>query len=360
MFIGAVAGIVLALGVFGAVTWQRLDQLGSRAGMVRLDSQTSAAGATEPSVEKASTDERPVYRYSVIPGGVRTPEELLEAMANDSVVAAHHSGLDKAKLSSGSLNEPLKAHVSYRIGDRVYWTNRKVTIPAGEQVLTDGKTLVRARCGNGISVDPLLPALDNEPKPEAFDSIVPHVPANTVVALDPADSYLTPPGVNPPVPAGSGQAPFGRSSIGGGLPGPPPPGNPGTPGASSNPTSGDPPPAGVPPGNNPPVDPPVDPPKDPPGNPPGNPPGDDPPCGPAAATISSVGVSPAVSAACGGTPPGNPPGGNPPGGDPRTDLPPQDVPNAPTPVPEPGTLFLVAAGAAALLAHRVRRKKTLD
>jgi hypothetical protein len=272
LFIGAVAGIIVALGVFGALAWQRLDQFRSEFPTSQFDAQSSAASTQELSVEKAGADRdaRPVYRYSVIPGGVRTPEELIDAMATDSVVAAHYSGIDKAKVRSAQLTEPMNAHVSYRIGDRVYWTKRKITLQAGEQVLSDGKTLVRARCGNNVSLDPLLPTLDNEPKPEVFDAIAPAVPANTLVQLDPAHSYFTPSDLKAP-PAGSGRAPFGRSSLGG-FPGPPPPGNSGTPGTTSSPPPGDPLPNGVPPGSNPPGDPPGE-------NPPGNPPGGDPPGG---------------------------------------------------------------------------------
>jgi len=337
MFIGAIAGIVVALGVFGAVVWQRLE-LSSRFGTPRFSATRSASTESGPSTEKASADSRPVYRYSVIPGGVRTPEELLEAMANDSVVAGHYAGIDKAHLTTARISEPLQAHVSYRIGERVYWTKRKITIQAGEQIVTDGKTLVRGRCGNNISVAPLLPTLDNEPKPDVFDSIVAAGPAESVVKLDPAHSYFTPKDLRTPQGSGgSGSAPFGGSS-GIGFPIPPPSGS-SVPGTS---TSGEVTPNGVPPG----------------GNPPGGPPGS--PCEATAAINSKDAAPPAVNQGCGGNPPGgNPPGGDPKGdppGDPPTDVTPRDVPNTPTPVPEPGTLLLVAGGAAALLARRVRQK----
>jgi len=116
--------------------WHRFDQLSSRA--ARFSATPSASSESTPSTEKTSADSRPVYRYSVIPGGVRTPEELIEAMASDSTVAGHYAGIDKAHLTTARLSEPLQAHVSYRIGDRVYWTKRKVTIQAGEQIVTAG------------------------------------------------------------------------------------------------------------------------------------------------------------------------------------------------------------------------------
>lgn len=42
--------------------------------------------------------DRLVYRYSVIPGGVYTPGELLHAIQADPVVAAHYNGSDQSKV----------------------------------------------------------------------------------------------------------------------------------------------------------------------------------------------------------------------------------------------------------------------
>ena len=333
MFLGAIAGIMLALGVFGVLVWQRFDQINSMFGAGQPSVDTSAASGSAASPEKVSAESRPVYRYSVIPGGVRTPEELIETMARDSAVADHYAGLDKAKLTSGRLTAPLQAHVSYRIGDRIYWTKQKVTVQAGEQVLTDGKKLVRGRCGNNISVAPLLPTLDNEPKPDVFDSIVSPLVPNSVVKLDPAHSYFTPEGLKTPQGAGAGM----RSGppVGGAF-GPPVVGG-GSPGTVSNPPSGNETPTGVPPGGNP------------PGNPPIGPPGPV-PCPTLAATNSSDGHRPAAIPGC----PGNPPG--PPPGDPPIEIDPREIPDTPTPVPEPGTLVLIGGGVAVLLARRLRNK----
>ena len=331
MFLGAIAGIVLALGVFGAVAWQRFERINSRLGAGRPTIETSAASKSAASPEKVSADSRPVYRYSVIPGGVRTPEELIETMARDSVVADHYAGVDKAKLTTGRLSAPLQAHVSYRIGDRVYWTKQKVTVQAGEQVLTDGKTLVRGRCGNNISVAPLLPTLDNEPKPDVFDSIVAPLVPNSVVKLDPAHSYFTPQGLKTPQGPGAGM----RSGPPvGGVFGPPALGG-GTPGTIPTPPSGNETPTGIPPGGNPPV----------------GPPGDG-PCVPTSATTLREGDRPADMPPC----PGNPPPGGPPGGDPPIEITPREIPDPPTPVPEPGTLVLIGGGVAVLLARRLRKK----
>jgi hypothetical protein len=51
MFIGAIAGIVIALGVFGAVAWQRLD-LSSRFGAAKFSAAPSASSESTPSTER--------------------------------------------------------------------------------------------------------------------------------------------------------------------------------------------------------------------------------------------------------------------------------------------------------------------
>ena len=61
------------------------------------------------------------------------------------------------------------AYVSYRIGDRVFWTRKPVRIPAGETLLTDGETEIRARCGNAVSDLAREPVSDVEPMAAELD-----------------------------------------------------------------------------------------------------------------------------------------------------------------------------------------------
>ena len=332
MFIGGTAGAVLALLVFGAVYWQRLDQISAKVELDRSSAQASLERGSAGSVKKVGATSRPVYRYSVVPGGVRTPNDLIAAMASDSAVAEHYATVNKAMLTTGRLNAPLQAHVSYRIGDRVYWTKKKLTLQPGEQVLTDGQTLVRGRCGNKISIAPLLPTLDNEPPPETFDLVVAPLFPTSMVRLEPGPSYFTPqslktpedhvaggPSENPP----AGAAFLGAPPVAGVVPG-----------SSSNPPSENETPFGLPPG----------------GIPPGNPPGPG-LCLSISEKTANAGNRPAAIPTC---PPGNPPG--PPPGGPPPDITPPDVPVTPTPVPEPGTLVLLGSGAAVLLARRIRKQ----
>ena len=105
----------------------------------------------------SSEPQRTHYRFSVVPGGVRSQLELAMAMARDRVVARHYSGIDPTEVRPVVLERSREAYVSYRIGDAIYWTRHRVHLPKGEAVLTDGVQEVRARCGNRISDMPQLP-----------------------------------------------------------------------------------------------------------------------------------------------------------------------------------------------------------
>lgn len=293
---------------------------------------------------------RPVYRHSVVPGGTYTTAELRTAILTDPVVAAHYKDLDQSKLRVEHVTRDRYVHVSYRKGDEVYWTKNKVLLRQGETIITDGTTEIRARCGNCISEEPLLPTKDDEPDAVEFDRLVEPVAAAPVapqVALIPPTSPLAivppaaalPGGTTSPLAAGrlgSGVPPLSAGTQNAGPPGPDVPGPPITPGPDS-PT----PPGNPPAGNPPPLD------NPPPGN--GPPPGTNPP------------------------PPGNPPRipEGPPGGEPPPLVPPENYPpvsypppNGPPPVPpgppvqvpEPGTMLLLGAGFATLL-RRLRRKQ---
>jgi hypothetical protein len=157
---------------------------------------------------------RAIYRYSVVPGGVFTPNEFAAAVRRDPVVAAHYAGVDPQLLRASITTEPMWAYVSYRRGDQILWTSRKLHIPAGETVLTDGQTTIRARCANAISVQALTPVAVDEPPPLEFDLTEPPV---VLAALPPAgdpDDPGEPPPPPPPPPTPTPEPPI--------PPGPPP------------------------------------------------------------------------------------------------------------------------------------------
>lgn len=113
--------------------------------------------------------DRVVYPYSIIPGGVRSREELAANMSRDPVVAAHFADFRVSRARIVKADQTRFMHVSYRMQDQVYWTAKKVKIPEGETLITDGDETARARCGNRVSAVPVDPISEEEPIVEIFD-----------------------------------------------------------------------------------------------------------------------------------------------------------------------------------------------
>jgi hypothetical protein len=113
---------------------------------------------------------RVVYAYSVIPGGVKNSKELQLALAHDAVAASHYSGFHAELARPLRLHRVRRVYVSYRIGNRIYWTSKKVTLRVGETLLSDGANLVRGGCGNRISEAPLQPSAPSEPAEPALNA----------------------------------------------------------------------------------------------------------------------------------------------------------------------------------------------
>jgi len=152
--------------------------------------------------------DRPVFPYSVIPGGARSAEELRAAVQHDPVIASHYDdfGVPAARLIR--VTTAREVYVSYRLGDRIFWTRKKVMLHVGEVLLTDGTHLARARCGNRISEVPVAPTSPSEPPKEAFNKPVgPRAPALSTDPLQSPPLWVENPspvlfGLNPPAPSG--------------------------------------------------------------------------------------------------------------------------------------------------------------
>lgn len=113
--------------------------------------------------------ENPLFSYSIIPGGARSADELKNAMANDPIVAEHYAGFDLEKTRTVPAESSRLMYVSYRMGNSVFWTKRRLRIPAGEKLITDGKLEARTRCGNRVSELPVEPVSPEEPTEEAME-----------------------------------------------------------------------------------------------------------------------------------------------------------------------------------------------
>jgi hypothetical protein len=129
---------------------------------------------------------RPVYPYSVVPGGVRNVQELKWAADHDPVVAAHYAGFDYEHARVVRLVLARTAYISYRIGNRIYWTRHRISLRKGETVITDGKMTARTRCANRVEEVPQQATSSSEPPAAKFEEPVAPA-AGTAVA-------------NPPVP----------------------------------------------------------------------------------------------------------------------------------------------------------------
>lgn len=105
--------------------------------LVPIMTRTCTQHLDKPSAYHAK---RLVYPFSIVPGGV------------DS---AQQAGLSNGKALR--LKADLWAYVNYRRDGHVFWTTKLVRIPAGELVFSDGARMVRARCGNSISLRPQVP-----------------------------------------------------------------------------------------------------------------------------------------------------------------------------------------------------------
>jgi hypothetical protein len=289
----------------------------------------SAAAQPAPAVPAAPAA-RAVYPYSIIAGGARSVDELKHAIAADPVVAAHYAGFDLENAHAVRLEQPRLVHVSYRIGNAVYWTRKPLLIRAGETVLTDGVRTARTRCGNQLAETPGDISTE-EPVEAVFDTpVVPDVPAGML----PLSAVQTLPeeagGISLPMLGGpmSGILSGGGGTMSGSEP------------SASGTATGlesEQPASEFFPSDDSPADGGPDSPAPPLGGPPSAP---DPP---------KWLVPPEIL-----LPPGSedlPPGFVPPG-DPRE-------PNTPevAPIPEPGTAILILGGACAYVGRRIKKKR---
>jgi hypothetical protein len=110
-----------------------------------------------------------VYPYSVVPGGVRSPEELHQAALRDRVVNRHFSGFDFRRAKVVELQQAKLAYLSYRMGNKVFWTKKQVHLRKGEKLISDGVISARTRCANQVSATPQNAVSAEEPPAEAFE-----------------------------------------------------------------------------------------------------------------------------------------------------------------------------------------------
>ena len=198
---------------------------------------------------QATAGNRPVHPYSVVSGGISSPEEMATAVKDDAVVGEHYAGLVPASFKVEKLPADRQGYVSYRVRDKILWSKRMMTLKKGEVVLTDGATMLRGRCGNRVSAIPMAPVAvtGEEPEEVVLDSFqewhllagIPPVPEASPVGgtlvftrypdvshpdsllISPGSSYglfLGPTGMGSYIPFGGGGTSGGGGGGGGTLP----------------------------------------------------------------------------------------------------------------------------------------------
>lgn len=152
---------------------------------------------------------RPLYPYSVIPGGAANPQELKTAVLHDPVVAAHYAdfNLENAHVVRQDADRPM--YVSYRLGGRVFWTRKALVIHKGEKLISDGANEARTRCGNRLSATPVAPVSPEQPPADVLAA--PEAPILFAGNYPPSSGFpLVPPlGGGPATPGSSGSPPGG-------------------------------------------------------------------------------------------------------------------------------------------------------
>jgi hypothetical protein len=113
--------------------------------------------------------ERPLFPLSVIPRGVVSAQELKTALAHDPVAASHYAGFAVAKSHIVMVQKDRAVFVSYRRGNRIYWTKNRMWLRRGETLISDGRNSARTRCGNRISEVAALPIAAEDPSEKMLD-----------------------------------------------------------------------------------------------------------------------------------------------------------------------------------------------
>ena len=138
--------------------------------MAPLTRSSVAPNGTAPAAARAL---RPNFPYSVIPGGVYSRAELRFADDKDAVVREHYADFDLSAARLVTLRSDRFQYVSFRIKNQVFWTRKRLRIPGGEILISDGRNYARTRCGNRLSNVPQSPTTALQPPEAALSQPLP-------------------------------------------------------------------------------------------------------------------------------------------------------------------------------------------
>lgn len=86
-------------------------------------------------------------------GRVKSVEDFRKAVSKDPLLRSYYDGFrwDRAKMFE--LESPVEAYLNYKRDGRILRTRKKVTLPKGDTILTDGARSVRAYCCNELVLE---------------------------------------------------------------------------------------------------------------------------------------------------------------------------------------------------------------
>jgi hypothetical protein len=168
------AGAVFAIFVatFSGLALRYFGSIGGQSAPRAVAQPDLGLGHTETlnQILSDAAPSRPVYPYSVIPGGVEDVRELKWVAEHDPIVGAHYAGFNYAHAQVVRLALARTVYLSYRVGNHIYWTRRRITLHKGEKLITDGRMTARTRCANRVEEAPQQQAASPvEPAPQKFD-----------------------------------------------------------------------------------------------------------------------------------------------------------------------------------------------
>lgn len=176
---GRGTALVVCIGVGATIcVYSRHDR------KVELSKKANTGNAPIPAAPRV------IFRFSVIPAGVYSSDELENSRQIDDVIAAHYVDFGR-HIQIQQLSTDTQLYVSYRKGLRVFWTTQKRRIPKGEYVVSDGIHLARARCGNRLSAVPQGPT-ESTGEPSDAALIAPELPSETELGSNTPDPLLFP------------------------------------------------------------------------------------------------------------------------------------------------------------------------
>ena len=214
--IRSMAFLAILTGIVAGLRWLQEPRL-----PVVGDNAVSNSAVRFPSTfagpQVQARNRRPVYPYSVVPGGVGSAEELREVADHDPVVSEHYAGFDYRLARVIEVNQPRLVYLSYRRGGKIFWTRKQASLHVGEKLLTDGHITARTRCGNQVSVLPQANISPQEPTIAELDR--PDAMASGMYQAGPSDFDSRLFNLDPGLPLGPASSLPGNLFAGGPPPG---------------------------------------------------------------------------------------------------------------------------------------------